>query len=557
MSLQPHAIDPVPEETARIARAAYPRGNVYMQLRDELGTIYQDQAFAHLFSPCGKPALAPWRLLLVCLLQFAEGLSDRQAADAVRGRLDWKYLLGLEMTDPGFDASVLCDFRTRLLEGGAEQQVLQLLLDTAMKRGWLKAHGKQRTDSTHVLGAIRALSRLETVGETMRATLNVLATVAPDWLRSHLSSDWFDRYEHRCEAYRLPKGKVERKQYAEVIGADGKHLLSAIYDTNAPQWLREIPMVQILRQVWVQQYYATEEALMQWREDGDLPPGALLIHSPYDAEARLSVKRDILWAGYKVHLTETCDDETPHLITHVETTAATTYDGAVTETIQTALSAKGLLPEEHIVDSGYIDAELIVTSQKRHGLTLLGPVPADTSWQAQAATGFDAPQFHVDWEHQKVTCPVGKTNRCWTCTHDRHGKDVVHIKFDPVDCRTCPCRLLCTQAKSGGRMLTLRPDSQHHAALQQARERQHTQDFKERYAKRAGIEGTIAQGVHSFDLRRSRYIGLTKTRLQHILIASALNVVRIGAWLMERPRAQTRTSRFARLACSDDRNIAA
>jgi len=136
MSLQPHAIDPVPEETARIAQAAYPKGNVYMQLRDELGTIYQDQAFAHLFSPCGKPALAPWRLLLVCLLQFAEGLSDRQAADAVRGRLDWKYLLGLEMTDPGFDASVLCDFRTRLLEGGAEHQVLQVLLDTAMKRGW-------------------------------------------------------------------------------------------------------------------------------------------------------------------------------------------------------------------------------------------------------------------------------------------------------------------------------------------------------------------------------------------------------------------------------------
>lgn len=350
MSLQPQAICPVPEETARIARAAYPRGNVYMQLRDELGTIYQDQSFAHLFSPCGKPAQSPWRLLLVCLLQFAEGLSDRQAADAVRGRIDWKYLLGLEVTDPGFDASVLCDFRTRLLEGGAEQQVLQLLLDTAMKRGWIKAHGKQRTDSTHVLGAIRALSRLETVGETMRATLNVLATVAPDWLRPQISSEWVDRYEKRCEAYRLPKGKAERKQYAEVIGVDGRQLLSAIYDTKAPPWLREIPMVQILRQVWVQQYLTTAEGAMQWRGSEDLPPGALLIHSPYDAEARLSVKRDILWAGYKAHLTETCDDELPHLITHVETTVATTYDGAVTETIQTALAAKGLLPEEHIVD---------------------------------------------------------------------------------------------------------------------------------------------------------------------------------------------------------------
>ncbi len=199
-----------------------------------------------------------------------------------------------------------------------------------------------------------------------------------------------------------------------------------------------------------------------------------------------------------------------------------------------------------------------MTSQRKYdGLTLLGPVAADTSWQAQAATGFDATQFHVDWQPQKVICPVGKTNRCWTCTHDRHGKDVIHIKFDPADCRTCPCRSLCTQAKSGGRMLTLRPQSQQHLALQQARERQQTKEFKESYAKRAGIEGTIAQGVHSFDLRRSRYIGLTKTRLQHILIASALNVVRIGAWLMERPRAQTRTSRFGRLAHSRCINDAA
>jgi transposase len=168
--------------------------------------------------------------------------------------------------------------------------------------------------------------------------------------------------------------------------------------------------------------------------------------------------------------------------------------------------------------------------------------------RAQAATGFDAAQFQVDWQQQKVTCPVGKTSRCWTCTHDRHGKEAIHIKFAPTDCLMCHCRPLCTQAKSGGRMLTLRPQSQQALALQQARERQQTKDFKEKYAKRAGIEGTIAQGVHSFDLRRSRYIGLTKTRLQHILIASALNVVRIGAWLMQRPRAQTRISRFGRLA---------
>lgn len=132
-------------------------------------------------------------------MQFAEGLSDQQAAEAVRGRLDLKYMLSLDLTDPGFDASVLCEFRQRLLEGKADQLILQPLLDLARARGWLKARGNQRTDSTHVFGAIRTLHRLETVGETMRATLTVLATVAPEWLRTQVSEAWIDRYEKRFE----------------------------------------------------------------------------------------------------------------------------------------------------------------------------------------------------------------------------------------------------------------------------------------------------------------------------------------------------------------------
>lgn len=306
---------------------------------------------AHLFPNCGQSAEAPWRLLLVSLMQFAEGLSDRQAADAVRGRLDWKYMLSLQLTDPGFDASVrMPSFEHDCGHGDAEQQILQPLLDLALNQGWLKVRGKQRTDSTHVLGAIRTLNRLETVGETMRATLNVLATVAPEWLCAVVTAEWFDRYEKRFEGYRLLKGKAERQAYAQQVGADGFRLLTAVYDETAPDWVREVPMVQVLRQVWVQQYYAGEGP-MQWRNDEDLAPSALLIHSPYDVDARFSTKRDVLWAGYKAHLTETCDDDLPHLITHVETTPATTYDGAVTEIIHRRLSAKGLLPQEHIVDS--------------------------------------------------------------------------------------------------------------------------------------------------------------------------------------------------------------
>ena len=556
MSLHPQVLCPIPEETVRVAHAAYPKGNLYLRIRDELGTLYKDERFADLFPRCGQSAEAPWRLLLVCLMQFAEGLSDEQAADAVRGRVDWKYLLSLELTDPGFDASVLCEFRQRLVQGKADHLILQPLLDLALARGWLKVRGKQRTDSTHVLGAIRALHRLETVGETMRATLNVLAMVAPEWLRTQAPPEWVDRYEKRFEGYRLPKGKAERQQYAEVIGADGFQLLSAIYSETAPSWLREVPMVQVLRQVWVQQYYAPNGPV-RWRTEEDRPPSALQIHSPYDVEARFSTKRDILWAGYKVHLTETCDEELPHLITHVETTPATTYDGAVTETIHVALEAKGMLPEEHIVDSGYLDAEVLVSAELHQKITLIGPVLADTSWQARDEHCYDKSQFSINWQEQQVKCPQGKSSRYWIPTYDRHGKDVIHIKFNPADCKVCPSRGLCTQAKAGARMLAIHPDQAQHQALQKARLRQKAPDFKQKYAKRAGIEGTISQGVRGFDLRHARYRGLSKTRLQHLFVAASLNLVRMGTWLMEQPHAQTRRSRFKKLMSSEPVQIAA
>ncbi len=205
MSLHPEEIPPVPEETRRVAQAAFPHGNVYMRIRDELGTIYDDQLFACLFPTRGQPAASPWRLALITVMQFAEGLSDRQAADAVRSRIDWKYALGLELTDPGFDHTVLSEFQTPLAGGQAEQLLLDTLLAQVRERGLLKARGRQRTDSTHVLAAIRVLNRLELVGETVRHALNSLAVVAPDWLRAQVPPEWFDRYGTRIENYHLPE----------------------------------------------------------------------------------------------------------------------------------------------------------------------------------------------------------------------------------------------------------------------------------------------------------------------------------------------------------------
>lgn len=545
MSLQAQALGLIPAETARVARAAFPKGNLYLRLRAELGTVYEDADFAALYPARGRPAVPPWRLALVLIFQFVEGLSDRQAADAVRGRLDWKYALGLELTDAGFDASVLSEFRTRLLAGSAEHQLLDILLARCQAVGLVRARGRQRTDATHVLAAVRALNRLECVGETVRHALQTLAQVAPAWLTPQLDPAWAERYGARVENYRLPKAAAARDALAAQIGADGHRLLAAVYASPAPAWLREVPAVETLRQVWVQQYYAPAPTV-RWRAAGDQPPAGQLLHSPYDPAARYGTKRGHSWPGYKGHLTETCDAGRPRLVTDVGTTPATTPDGQVLGAVHARLAARGLLPREHLVDAGYVDAANLVTSEQGYGIALIGPALADTSWQARAAEGFATGCFVVDWEQQTARCPRGQPSAAWTPTRDRAGQALLTLRWPEATCRACPSRPQCTSARGGPRTLTVRPRAEY-AALQAARQRQTTAAFQAQYAPRAGVEGTLSQAVRACELRRSRYRGLAKTHLQHLLIAAALNLKRLGAWWAERVPAQTRQAPFLAL----------
>src|SRR5438445_2006516 len=254
MSLRPHIIEPVPEETARVARAAFPKGPPYLTFRDALGTIFQDEDFSALFPAWGHPGLPPWRLALVTIMPFRENLADRQAAEAVRARIDWKYLLSLELTDPGFDFSVLSEFRDRLLAGSAEELLLDKLLERCRALGWLKVRGQQRTDSTHVLSAIRVLNRLELVAETLRAALNAVATVAPDWLQAVTPLAWYERYSRRIEESRLPKATAAREAYAHTVGEDGFMLLDALETPDAPAALRQVPRLEALRRTWQRHY---------------------------------------------------------------------------------------------------------------------------------------------------------------------------------------------------------------------------------------------------------------------------------------------------------------
>ncbi len=540
MSLKPLPIPPVPEEIARVAHAVFPHGNVFIQLRDTLGTIYSDETFADLFPTHGQPAFAPWRLALVTVFQFLEGLTDRQAADAVRDRVAWKYALSLELTDPGFDHTVLSEFRSRLVAGNAEQRLLDLLLERCREGGWLKAGGRQRTDSTHVLAKVRALNRTLCVAQTMVYVLNVLSEVAPDWIRTHVPDEWVERYGERLYHERLPKEEEERKHYANQVGTDGWMLLAAVLEDPAtPDWMKTLPAVKTLRIIWEQQFEPREQG-GQWRPEPALP-AAQLINSPYDLDARNGKKRTTFWLGYKVHFTQTCDQDAPQLITHVQTTPAPLSDESALCAVHTELAEKDLLPDQHLVDAGYVTIANLVQSQSDYRVDLIGPT-LKTHWY-QAETGYDLTHFLIDWEAETVICPQGQSSSSWTPVQDG-GKSLIKVKFSQSDCKVCPCRTSCTGTTR--RSITLHPKEQM-LALFAARKREETDAFKETYRHRAGIEGTHSQGVRTMGLRRSRYIGLHKTHLGHVAIATAVNVIQLMSWLRGEVPEQTRTSPFKRL----------
>jgi transposase len=552
MSLKPSPIEPAPEETARVARAAFRKGNPLIKPRDELGVIFADADFADLFPKRGQPGLAPWRLALVTLLQFREDLADRRAAEAVRARIDWRYVLGLELTDPGFDASVLCEFRARLVGGGAEERLLGGLLERCRELGLLEARGRQRTDATHVLASIRVLNRLELVGETLRAALNELAAVAPDWLRGVTPEAWSERYARRVEDDRLPRSAAEREAYARAVGEDGFALLDRLDGPGTPEALRRLPKVVVLRQVWGRHFArdgippAGGGGGVRFRPKGELSAGEG-IESPYDPEARFRRRGGLSWVGYVVHLTETCEDDTVDLLTHVMTTVATVHEAECTAAIHRALAAKGLPPGEHLVDSAYVDAELLVRSREELGIALIGPGRPDPTWQTRVEGGFTAERFEVDWGRKQARCPQGRLSAGWSERAEGTGRPYVRVSFRQADCGACPARVMCTRQRRQPRHLRLPPRAEYEA-LRAARGWLTTAEGRRLYARRAGIEGTISQGVRAFGLRRARYHGLAKTRLQHVATAAAVNLGRLGDWFRAVPRTATRTSRFAALA---------
>jgi transposase len=547
MSLRANGFTEIPAETARVAKAAFPKGCLAMRARDALGSLFTDEQFTELFAARGRPAWSPARLALVLVLQFVEGLTDRQAADAVRGRLDWKYALGLDLCDPGFDASVLTEFRARLLSDGQAERLLTLMLARLRERGLLRGGGRQRTDATHVRMAVRDLHRLEQVIETLRAALEALAVVAPSWLAGLIPPEWTRRYGQRGDDWRLPKAEQARAALAVEVGRDGLVLLEAVYGPDVPAGLADVEAVQVLRATWIQQFYL-DGGQVRWRDkQTGLPPGKLLILNPYDLDARPGVKRGRNWRGYKAHFTETCEPDRPHLITHVATTDAATADLDTVQGRHADLAARDLLPDVHLVDSGYVSVGQVLAAADDHGVALTGPLPPDTSWQAGDEQAFDLTRFTIDYDARHVVCPNGKVSRNWQPARSRDGLPIIRATFRQPDCRPCPDRARCTRSADNARHVTFLPPRQQQAQ-QRIRAEQATDGWRRRYALRCGVEGLISQACRLCDLHQARYRGLAKTHLQHVLTALALNVVRVDAWLTGVTTTGGWTSRLARLA---------
>jgi transposase len=492
-----------------------------------------------------------------------EKLSDRAAVQMVRTRIDWKYALHLPLNDRGLDASVLCEFRARLVGGKLERKIFDALLEKFKEQGLFKGRRQQRTDALQIVAAVRKLNRLELVMETMRLAIEELVEADVEWVKKNVPGEWIETYGEWTESERLvkesgPNGEAETERLLKETGRDGVQLLEQLEADGQARELRELKAIKRLEQVWRQQYrrvglkdseIALEMSTKQSRAEEGV--GREIIATPHDVEARYSEKRGIGNTGYKLHLTEVAEEGVPALITDVEVVGAQEYDGGALEGIHERLKERGLLPEEHLVDKGYISGDAIAASQKR-GVKLLGPMwgangsqnnetnsassdvsvktkeEEDQKSGARGVNCLELEEFRFNFKQQEALCPKGIRSRHWVKTQRRdRGQAVVVIYWDKKQCLGCPLAPLSVHNHQRGRVVRL---SENYRAIAQRRDEQRKPEFKQKYRRRAGIEASLSTLVRGYKGRRTPYRGRAKTRANFLRIATVMNLKRAVAW---------------------------
>ena len=546
MSLKIRGPRPLPSDVGQWGSRLLSADNPYRYVGDQIYPRLNEADFAFLYPAEGQPGESPVDLILVTAFQFMESLPDRAAAEAVRVRLDWKYALHLPLDDAGFNFSVLSEFRDRLLAHGAERLLFDQVVAWLKQAGLIKKRGRQRTDSLSVLTKVRDLSRLELVMETLRLAVRAIVRAAPDWARAQLPWSWEQQYGQRATEYQM--SDAQRSELEHSVGQDGFWLLDQLDASPTALGLRDLEAVHLLRRVWAQKFVREENEVV-WRAGGSYD-GHTEIHTPHDPEARWSAKRGQGYVGYRLQVTDTDEDDCPHLLTDIALTPHTQADATALPEIQTRLSERQVQPGTHLADTAYFSGANAQTSAQA-GIDLLTPAPPDTSPQAHLPDGLTNDQFGFDWENRQVTCPGGHVSYRW---HEQpgaaEGEVVVQAVFAREVCAACPLRPRCVvgDLKRDGRKVRR---SSTWPVLQAQRQRQHTPAFRQAYQRRAGVEGTLSVLVRQHGARWMRYLGTAKGHLQALFIGVAFNLKRVAAWLAGRRPQRRRRGLGLAVVCLD------
>jgi transposase len=509
----------IPEEIARIGQTILSEDDPYRLVGNEVQDILKLEDFSHLYSEEGRGAVCPIVLSLVTLFQILENVPDREAAKLAVVRLDWKYALHVPVEWQGFHYSTLSNFRQRLLDHGEERLLFDKVLSWVSGHGLLKKQGKQRTDSTHVLGQVATLSRLEMLWETLRMALRALERMAPSWYASTVPAAFHDVYSVRQHDWQLSQEEVKRA--TKQAGQDGFWLLDRI-DESAPKAAQELAEVVTLQKVLKQQFTrgsGSSGGQVRLRPSRRGQQKDTIVN-PHEPEARWSVKRSTKWIGYKLHVTETVEAEAGcTFLTDVGISAANEHDSEAVDAIQQRLQVLEVAPNEMIVDQGYMSGGNMARSQLR-GIDLFGPMPADNSGKPD---GYRQEDFDIDWQKQMVTCPEGSTSSGWFDRRQADDAIGVYVRFGG-QCTTCPAKSACAPGKHG-RTLSI---NAHHALINARRAEQETASFRKRFKQRAAVEGTISALVRKHGARRARYRGRAKVALQYSLTGAAVNLKQLA-----------------------------
>lgn len=526
MSLRMNWNTEIPDDTAQVGREILAEDDPYRLVGNGVNDFLSMKDFTELYSKLGRGAICPIILSLVIVFQFLENIPDRVAARWVVTRMDWKYALHLPLTWLGFHYSDLSNFRKRLLEHKAEGLIFEKVLEWVRSLGFVKKYGKQRSDSTHILGCVERLSRLELVWETMRLALRAIKAAAPKWYEEVIPAAFHDAYVKRQSDWRLSQEEVKTEMHK--VGGDGFWLLDHLKDSIPPS-LVALSELETLRTVWQQQFERqTETKTVTVRPPSGRGKGKDLIVSPHDPTVRWSEKRGKGWIGYRLEVTETAEDDVAdRFITDIDAVAATVHDSETVDDIQGRLISRDLKPVEHYVDQGYTSGANLAHSTGRK-IELMGPVSVDSSGKPE---GYRQSDFELDFETQQATCPQGKTSAVWYERPQPDGHVGAEIQFRE-QCTGCPVRAQCAPGKSG-RTLRVNP---YHEELSQRRAEQETAAFKEKMKRRPAVEGTISELTRAHGARRARYRGQDKVRLQMLFTGAAANLKRLTRALVAKKR---------------------